>query len=246
MVPGDVELRFVRVNGTEASRFSLRAGGRTTSPTRRLAYRFLWRWVAVVERAPLVGAMNDLASERVEISPVRANRSSIEFAESIKDRWAKWNCSVCRDEGGLTMAAAMDRRGTQARVADGRLDREPRAAGEAPPKDGASSVDHALIQTVIKLLAKSESTDSEHESIALVEKGYRMLAKVINDYDERSGNPNQTGLRRERRLLVERRRSNLPEVFKSIQTDENGVALIRYRHATEGDGSGGRAVDIST
>ena len=107
-------------------------------------------------------------------------------------------------------------------------------------------MDHESIQKVIKLLSKSETTDSEPEAVALVEKGYRMLAKVINEYDERTRDSTQGGQRRERRLLVERRRSGLPEVFKSVQTDENGVALIRYRNAAEGDGSSGRAVDIST
>ncbi len=63
-----------------------------------------------------------------------------------------------------------------------------------------------MVQTAAKLLAKAQSTTSDHEAIALVERSYRLLAKAINAYDAQYDNGAGSPRRRERRRLHERRR----------------------------------------
>ena len=45
-----------------------------------------------------------------------------------------------------------------------------------------------MVQTAAKLLAKAQSTTSDHEAIALVERSYGLLAQVINAYDQEHDN----------------------------------------------------------
>ena len=59
------------------------------------------------------------------------------------------------------------------------------------------------VQTAAKLLAKAQSTTSDPEAIALVERSYGLLARAITAYDlEHDHGPR----RRERRRLPDRRR----------------------------------------
>jgi hypothetical protein len=109
-----------------------------------------------------------------------------------------------------------------------------------------------LVQTAAKLLAKAQSTTSEYEAIALVERSYGLLAQVINEFDmEHDGSPGG-GRRRERRRLHERRRR--PRSEGTDDGAENGTgspALIgdfiaRYRRASgDGGSSRRRGIDVS-
>ncbi len=106
-------------------------------------------------------------------------------------------------------------------------------------------MDRAPIQTALKLLAKAESTNHEPEAIALLEKCYRMIAQIINEYDEALGAANQANTRRERRFLFDRRRSRVPETAKPGESQYSGVALAQYRRSAERDEPHGGTVDIS-
>jgi hypothetical protein len=66
-------------------------------------------------------------------------------------------------------------------------------------------MDRKNMELAANLLAKALRTDFDGEAIALVEKSYSLLAKVITAYDDSLG-PAPTGARRrERRLLRDRR-----------------------------------------
>jgi hypothetical protein len=106
-----------------------------------------------------------------------------------------------------------------------------------------------LVQTAAKLLAKAQSTESDFEAIALVERSYSLLAQAINIYDLE----NDSGAgwrRRERRRLRERRRR------RSEAVDGTGAGLLtsdfvtddsiaRYRR-TAADGGSSRRRRIDT
>ena len=103
------------------------------------------------------------------------------------------------------------------------------------------------VETAAKLLAKAQSTTSDAEAMALVERSYELLAQVLNAYDE--ANPNTGSRRRERRRLRERRR----RVRAGDAATATGAPLpagaddpvARYRRAA-GDGPHwGRGVDVS-
>jgi hypothetical protein len=69
-------------------------------------------------------------------------------------------------------------------------------------------MDRKNMELAANLLAKAMRTDFDAEAIALLEKSYSLLAKVITAYDESVGpaTPATRGTRRrERRLLRERR-----------------------------------------
>jgi hypothetical protein len=87
-----------------------------------------------------------------------------------------------------------------------------------------------LVDTAAKLLAKAQSTTSEHEAIALVERSYSLLAQAINAYDQAQDAAGGVR-RRERRRLYERRRR------PRADSGESGGA------AASSDGSGGRTGD---
>ncbi|HTZ10247.1 MAG TPA: DUF2786 domain-containing protein [Acidimicrobiales bacterium] len=100
----------------------------------------------------------------------------------------------------------------------------------------------AHIETVQKLLAKAQSTASEAEALALVERSYELLARVINDHDE--ANPDGAARRRERRRLRDRRRRARAE-SAAAQPAPGADPIARYRAAT-GRGEGHRrGVDVS-
>jgi len=61
------------------------------------------------------------------------------------------------------------------------------------------------IETAAKLLAKAQSTTSESEALALLQRCYELIGDIINAADER--NPLTGAPRRERRRVNDRRRS---------------------------------------
>ncbi|MGC8511921.1 MAG: hypothetical protein ACP5P1_02630 [Acidimicrobiales bacterium] len=70
-----------------------------------------------------------------------------------------------------------------------------------------SRFDRTRLDRALRLLAKAESTQSCEEAVALAQKSYRLLAEMINLYEESSGTTRIGLRRRERRLLNDRRRS---------------------------------------
>jgi hypothetical protein len=107
-----------------------------------------------------------------------------------------------------------------------------------------------LVQTAAKLLAKAQSTTSDHEAIALVERSYGLLAQVINAYDLEHDTVAGGPRRRERRRLYELRRRPRSETGPEPGDSEAGAAgrtdaVARYRGA---GGDGGyarrRGIDV--
>ena len=93
-----------------------------------------------------------------------------------------------------------------------------------------------VLDTAVKLLAKAQSTPSEHEAIALVERSYGLLAQVINAYDAaHDAGPR----RRERRRLLERRRRPRTDADELAPAPLVSAADARDRYGAE-DGPVGR------
>ncbi|HXQ59821.1 MAG TPA: DUF2786 domain-containing protein, partial [Acidimicrobiales bacterium] len=67
-------------------------------------------------------------------------------------------------------------------------------------------MNQSKVQTASKLLAKAESTTSDHEAVALVERAYSLLALVITEYDDAMAAGPGGARRRERRRMQDRRR----------------------------------------
>jgi len=101
------------------------------------------------------------------------------------------------------------------------------------------------VETAAKLLAKAQSTTSDEEAMALVERCYALLAQVINAHDE--ANPVTGQRRRERRRLAERRRRARADAAKVAPTSgPTEDSLARYRHlAGDGTYSWRSGVDVS-
>jgi hypothetical protein len=103
------------------------------------------------------------------------------------------------------------------------------------------------VVTAIKLLTKAQSTTSEPEAIALVERSYGLLAQIINVYDaEHAGDGPR---RRERRRLLERRRRGRADGASVKGQTPAAVraadSVARYGGLT-GDADTGRSgVDVS-
>ncbi len=97
-----------------------------------------------------------------------------------------------------------------------------------------------LVQTAAKLLAKAQSTTSDFEAIALVERSYGLLAQVITDYDLAHDNGPAALRRRERRRLRERRRRprtdavNGPEGQLGSARTVDSIAAYRGESADDG------------
>ena len=72
-----------------------------------------------------------------------------------------------------------------------------------------SGLDRATIDQVAKMMAKARSTEYDAEAVALVERAYSLLARVLSDYDQVSG----AASRRERRLIRDRRRGRRDRVY---------------------------------
>jgi len=107
------------------------------------------------------------------------------------------------------------------------------------------------VETAAKLLAKAQSTTSDHEAIALVERSYALLAQVINVYDQEHPNGSGGARRRERRRLHERRRRPRSESTTTAtgeasgSTDRSGESIARYRGAAGDSGySWRRGIDV--
>jgi hypothetical protein len=101
-----------------------------------------------------------------------------------------------------------------------------------------------MVQTAAKLLAKAQSTTSDHEAIALVERSYGLLAQVINAYDLEHDTVAGGPRRRERRRLYERRRRPRSDAGPAPEDSAAGSAsptdvIARYRGA---GGDGGYAL----
>jgi hypothetical protein len=83
-----------------------------------------------------------------------------------------------------------------------------------------------------QLLAKAQRTDFDAEAIALVEKSYALLAKVITAFDDEAAQTAAAPRRRERRLLRDRRATRRFGVFGS---SARGVdPALTYRRLADG------------
>ena len=107
-----------------------------------------------------------------------------------------------------------------------------------------------LVQTAAKLLAKAQSTTSDYEAIALVERSYGLLADVINAYDlEHDGKSGAR--RRERRRLNERRRRARADAVSGADESQPGSSMgqrdsiARYRTAGDGGYGWRRGIDVA-
>jgi hypothetical protein len=102
-----------------------------------------------------------------------------------------------------------------------------------------------LVQTAAKLLAKAESTTSDHEAIALVERSYALLAQAINAYDVANASGPR---RRERRRLHERRRRARAESTSTNASPDTVVRtndpLAGYRAVGDTGRSRRRGIDV--
>lgn len=101
------------------------------------------------------------------------------------------------------------------------------------------------IDKAAKLLAKAASTDYEPEAMALVERCYGLLAKVLTDLDEaqHSASSSAAAQRRERRRIADRRRDRRPA--KAGAAQQRQAAIDKFtRVATERDQGPGRRKNI--
>ncbi len=82
-------------------------------------------------------------------------------------------------------------------------------------------IDRKNLELAGSLIAKAQRTDFDGEAIALVEKSYSLLAKVITAYDD-TVDPAASGpRRRERRLLRDRRAARRLTVFGTSDRKAN-------------------------
>jgi len=115
---------------------------------------------------------------------------------------------------------------------------------------GGAGLDRSTIDQVAKMMAKARSTEHEPEAVALVERAYSLLARVLSDYDLASGAPG----RRERRFIRDRRKGRRDRVYGDRPAAgpvvSPGDGTERYREIAadtrrqagrggEGDGDGG-------
>jgi hypothetical protein len=99
-----------------------------------------------------------------------------------------------------------------------------------------------MVQTAVKLLAKAQSTTSDYEAIALVERSYALLAQVITAYDLENDTVGGASRRRERRRLRERRRRAHSDATDGIADRSGsevrtGESIARYRRSAGDSGS---------
>jgi hypothetical protein len=92
-------------------------------------------------------------------------------------------------------------------------------------------MDRKNMELASQLLAKAQRTDFDAEAIALVEKSYALLAKVITAFDD-AVDPSHSGpRRRERRLLRDRRATRRLGLFGG---SARGVdPAVTYRQLAE-------------
>jgi hypothetical protein len=76
-------------------------------------------------------------------------------------------------------------------------------------------IDRKTLDLAGSLIAKAQRTDYDSEAIALVEKAYSLLAKVITTYDDAVAPPGAGSRRRDRRLIRDRRATRRITIFGS-------------------------------
>ena len=74
---------------------------------------------------------------------------------------------------------------------------------------GDAGLDRSKIDQVAKMMTKARSTEYDAEAVALVERAYSLLARLLSEYDQASGAPG----RRERRLIRDRRKGRRDRVY---------------------------------
>ncbi len=105
-------------------------------------------------------------------------------------------------------------------------------------------LDRSGIGTAMRLLAKAESTDSDHEAIALAVRSYSLLADTINAYDLANSASSGTR-RRERRRLWDRRSATRPPSEQSEPTPtERSMAVDGYLRLSGGGERTDRGIDL--
>lgn len=89
------------------------------------------------------------------------------------------------------------------------------------------TIDRKNLELAGTLIAKAQRTNFDGEAIALVEKSYSLLAKVIRTYDD-TVDPAASGpRRRERRLLRDRRATRRLSVFGASDREANPAEVYR-------------------
>jgi hypothetical protein len=88
-------------------------------------------------------------------------------------------------------------------------------------------IDRKNLELAASLIAKARRTDFDGEAIALVEKSYSLLAKVITAYDEAAGPAASGPRRRERRLLRDRRATRRLTSFGTSDRKANPADVYR-------------------
>ncbi len=124
---------------------------------------------------------------------------------------------------------------------------ESREAREAMDK-----IDRSGIKTASRLLAKAESTDSQHEAVALVLRAYSLLAEFINAYDTAQAGSSPDARRHERRRLWDRRsRRPAAEPTGTVPPAAtptgagDGAAVDGYTRIGKGRAEAGHSVDFN-
>jgi hypothetical protein len=93
-------------------------------------------------------------------------------------------------------------------------------------------MDRKSLDLAAQLLAKAQRTNFDAEAIALIEKSYSLLAKVITAFDDEVDPTTTATRRRERRLLRDRRATRRFGVFGG---PVRGVdPAVTYRRLADG------------
>ncbi len=95
-------------------------------------------------------------------------------------------------------------------------------------------IDRKTLDLAGNLIAKAQRTDFDGEAIALVEKSYSLLAKVITAYDDAAPTAGAGVRRRERRLLRDRRATRRLTIFGSSGRKANPADAYRQLDQTQG------------
>ena len=113
-------------------------------------------------------------------------------------------------------------------------------------------IDRSGIKTASRLLAKAESTDSQHEAVALVLRAYSLLAEFINAYDTAQAGSSPDARRHERRRLWDRRsRRPAAEPTGTVPPAAtptgagDGAAVDGYTRIGKGRAEAGHSVDFN-
>ena len=109
------------------------------------------------------------------------------------------------------------------------------------------NMDRSGIRMATRLLAKAESTDSDHEAIALAIRSYSLLADAINAYALALGELPTGARRRERRRLWDRRsaRRSPADSAGAVPSVEQATVVDGYVRLGNGGVRADRSVDFS-